>query len=106
MIVVATGPAMKLAASMTRTPASRKSLMIVAGIALAPGVPSPVAIAPDEIDRRRENDVVVGGRGFGRPEPRSRHGWAGANRKEAPKPSDEIANDGSRHGGDSVARHR
>jgi hypothetical protein len=24
----------------------------------------------------------------------------------APKPSDEIANDGSRHGGDSVARHR
>ncbi len=32
MMVVATGPAMKLAASMTRTPASRKSLMFVAGL--------------------------------------------------------------------------
>src|SRR5438093_8360301 len=33
MMVVATGPAMKLAASMTRTPASRKSsLMILAGL--------------------------------------------------------------------------
>jgi hypothetical protein len=49
--------------------------MIVAGVALATGVPSPVAIAPDEIDA-------------------------------APKPSDEIAKDGRRHGGDSVARHR
>jgi len=31
MMVVATGPAMKLAASMTRTPASKKSLTCLAG---------------------------------------------------------------------------
>src|SRR6266566_1400171 len=105
MIVVATGPAMKLAASMTRIPARRKSLMSVAGLALAPEVPSPVAIAADEIDAARTMWSLAGA-DFGGPSRDLRTARLCANRKEAPKPADEIADDRSRHDADSVARQR
>src|SRR5256712_13752060 len=103
MIVVATGPAMKLAASMTRIPARRRSLMSVAGLALAPEVPSPVAIAPDEIDAARTMWSLAGA-DFGGPSRDLRTARLGANRKEAPKPADEVADDRSRHDGGNGAR--